>query len=520
MELNFSILGAISASLLFLFYCLRPTKNATHKSPPEAGGARPFTGHLHLMFPPSELPYIALAALSDTYGPAFTVRLGMRRALVVSSRELAKHLFTTCDSAISSRPVLRAACHLSRGFATFGFSPYGPHWIQMRRLVSTELLSARQVKMQRDVRASETALSVNELFRRWEERKDGSGWVLVDMKKWVGELTLNMVLRLVAGKRLAGINDGGEEIRRCREMMRSLFELAGMFVVADALPYLGWLDIGGHEKRMRENARELERLVGGWLAEHREKEYGYDDDYKPRDFMDVMVSVMRSGELQTEYDDDTIIKATCEALIVGGTDSTTVMLIWALSLLLNNPHALNKAQEELDTHVGKERHVDESDIGNLVYLQAITKETLRLCPAGPLLGVREFSEDCNVSGYHIPKGTWLMVNAWKLHRDPHVWGPDALEFKPERFLGEHRNLDVKGRDFKLIPFSAGRRICPGANSGLQMMNLVLANLLHGFELSTVSGKEVDMTGSHGMINMKALPLDVLLAPRLSQSLYN
>lgn len=80
------------------------------------------------------------------------------------------------------------------------------------------------------------------------------------------------------------------------------------------------------------------------------------------------------------------------------------MLVWAISLLLNNPHVLKKAQQELDIHVGEERQVTESDISKLVYLQAIVKETLRLYPAGFLGGTREFSQDCKLSGYHIPKG--------------------------------------------------------------------------------------------------------------------
>ncbi|KAK6150746.1 hypothetical protein DH2020_015678 [Rehmannia glutinosa] len=179
------------------------------------------------------------------------------------------------------------------------------------------------------------------------------------------------------------------------------------------------------------------------------------------------------------------------------------MLVWALSLLLNNRHVLKEAQEELDKHIGRERRVKESDISNLVYLQAITKETLRLYPAG----------------YHVQKGTWLIVNLWKLHRDPHVWGDDLLEFKPERFLSTHKNVDVRGQNFELIPLGAGRRSCPGTNFGLQMLHLVLANLLHAFEVSTVSDDVVDMTESAGLTNIKATPLDVLVAPRLSPSLY-
>lgn len=205
-------------------------------------------------------------------------------------------------------------------------------------------------------------------------------------------------------------------------------------------------------------------------------------------------------------------------LIVGGSDTTTVMLVWALCLLLNNRSVLKKAQEELDEQVGRERRVDESDIGNLIYLQAIVRETLRLYPAGPF-AFREFIEDCNVRGYHVARGTWLIVNLWKLHRDPDMWGEDVSEFKPERFLNRHRDVDVRGQDFELIPFGAGRRVCPGTNFGLHMLHLVLANLLQAFDLSTVSDEAVDMSESVGLTNSKATPLDVLIAPRLSPTLY-
>ncbi|KAK6125575.1 hypothetical protein DH2020_040685 [Rehmannia glutinosa] len=475
---NSFIYGAI-ALLFFIYYYLLWTRSANPKTkaPPEVGGAWPFTGHLHLMGGGSspELPHINLAALADKYGPIFTIRLGVRRALVVSSWELAKELFTTCDVTISSRPKLRVAKHLSYDFAMFGFTPYGAYWRGLRKLVSAELLSSRRIELQRDVRVSETAQFVSELYKLCEEKKDESGRVLVDMKKWFGDLNLNVVLRVVAGR-------------------------------------------GGHEKKMKETAKELDIIVGGWLAEHRNKEYSGED--KPQDFMDVMLSVVQGAtEFRGQYDADTIIKATCETLIAGGTDTTTVMVIWALSLLLNNPRVLKNAQEELDKHIGKERRVKESDISNLVYLQAITKETLRLYPAGPLSGTREFAQDCHVGGYHVRKGTWLFVNLWKLHRDPRVWGDDPLEFRPERFLSTHENVDVRGQNFELIPFGAGRRICPGTNFGLQMLHLVLANLLHGFELSTVSDEAVDMTESAGLTNIKATPLDVLIVPRLSPSLY-
>ena len=100
-----------------------------------------------------------------------------------------------------------------------------------------------------------------------------------------------------------------------------------------------------------------------------------------------------------------------------------ITLTSALSLLMNNPSTQKRAQDELDIKVGKHRKVDESDIKNLVYLQAIIKETLRLYPAAPLSVPREAMEDCNVAGFHIQAGTRLLVNLWKLPRDSEIW-PD------------------------------------------------------------------------------------------------
>jgi len=229
--------------------------------------------------------------------------------------------------------------------------------------------------------------------------------------------------------------------------------------------------------------------------------------------MDVMLSTLEGTDL-AGYDADTINKATCLNLILGGADTTSGMLTWALSLLLNNRHVLNKAQLELDLHVGKERQVEESDLHELFYLQAIVKETLRLYPAAPLSGPREFTEDCTIRGYLIPKGTRLIPNVWKIQRDPVKWA-DPLAFRPERFLEAQKDVDVKGKHFELIPFGAGRRACPGMAFGVQMLNLVLARLLHEFELSTPDDKPVDMTESAGLTVAKATPLEVLITPRLA-----
>jgi cytochrome P450 len=185
---------------------------------------------------------------------------------------------------------------------------------------------------------------------------------------------------------------------------------------------------------------------------------------------------------------------------------------------MKNPQAMEKVKEELDIQVGKERCVRESDIGNLVYLQAIVKETLRLYPPGPLSAPREFSMNCNLGGYHVIKGTRLITNLWKIHTDPNVW-TDPLQFIPERFLNNHKYLDVRGHHFELLPFGGGRRICPGISFALQMVHLTLASFLHSFDILNSTPELVDMNEEFGLTNTKAIPLEILVKPCLSLNCY-
>ncbi|KAL7155169.1 hypothetical protein ABFS83_03G057400 [Erythranthe nasuta] len=125
-------------------------------------------------------------------------------------------------------------------------------------------------------------------------------------------------------------------------------------------------------------------------------------------------------------------------MVLEVTNTTTVTLTWALSLLLNNRHVMARAHQELNLHVGRGRQVKVTDSENLVYIKAIIKETLRLY-APPLIPPSESVKDCTVAGYHVPAGTRLIVNVWKLHRDPQACS-DPLEFKPERFLTFKRSM--------------------------------------------------------------------------------
>jgi cytochrome P450 len=155
-----------------------------------------------------------------------------------------------------------------------------------------------------------------------------------------------------------------------------------------------------------------------------------------------------------------------------------------MSLLMKNPEAMRKAQEEVRKVIGDKGFVYEDDVQQLPYLKAVVKETMRLQPTAPLLLPRETTTECNIGGYEIPAKTLVYVNAWAIGRDTEVW-ENPYVFIPDRFLGS--SIDLKGQDFELIPFGAGRRICPGIYMGIATVELSLSNLLYKFDWEMPGG---------------------------------
>ena len=180
--------------------------------------------------------------------------------------------------------------------------------------------------------------------------------------------------------------------------------------------------------------------------------------------------------------------------------------------LLHNPEALSKAKIELQQVIGEDHPVEESDIARLPYLQAVVKETLRLHPAIPFLLPRKAEEDVEINGYIIPKGAQVLVNAWAIGRDPSLWEKEN-SFMPERFLGSE--IDVKGRNFELIPFGGGRRICPGLPLAIRMLHLMLGSLIHTFDWKLEDGvkhEDMNMDDKFGLTLQIAHPLRAVPIP--------
>lgn len=206
-------------------------------------------------------------------------------------------------------------------------------------------------------------------------------------------------------------------------------------------------------------------------------------------------------------------------MITAGMDTTAISVEWAMAELIKNPRVQEKVQEELDRVIGFERVMTEPDFPNLPYLQCVAKEALRLHPPTPLMLPHKATSNVKVGGYDIPKGSNVHVNVWAIARDPAVW-KDPLEFRPERFMEE--DVDIKGHDFRLLPFGAGRRVCPGAQLGINLAQSMLGHLLHHFRWTPPDGlkaEEIDMSENPGLVTYMRTPLEAVPTPRLPKHLY-
>jgi len=196
-------------------------------------------------------------------------------------------------------------------------------------------------------------------------------------------------------------------------------------------------------------------------------------------------------------------------MFLGGTDTTSSALEWAMCELVRNPMIMKKAQEEVRTVVGHKSKVEESDVNKMQYLKCVMKETLRIHPPTPLLAPRVTRSDVKVNGYDIPEKTMVYINAWAMQMDPKLW-ERPQEFVPERF--ENIEVDFKIQEnFLFIPFGFGRRGCPGTNFAITSIEYVLANLLYWFDWKLPgTATDIDMTEIFGLVVSKKLPL--LLKP--------
>nr|AMA07822.1 cytochrome P450 76AD17 [Mollugo verticillata] len=493
-------LGMILSFLFVWFYLVKtifgPFGNAS-KIPP-GPTPLPIVGNI---FQLGKLPHRSFSNLSKIYGSMMTLKLGMVTTIVVSSAEVAKEMFLQHDLAFSNRMIPDSVTGGKHDKLSVTWIPVSPKWRHLRKIFALNLLSNQKL----DETQSQRQAKVQQLLEYVQEcAKKGCA---VDIGRATFTTTLNLLSNTVFSMELAHYSsNASQEFKR---LMWCIMEEIGRPNYADYFPFLRHFDPFGNRRRL---TAAYAKLIGFFENIVHERLNARSAKLSTtNDVLDTLLNLHQDNQLTMDEIYHILVD-----IFDAGTDTTANTLEFAMAQLVKNPETLVKAQTEIEQALGKSSSIiQESDISKLPYLQAIIKETFRLHPPAVFLLPRKAETDITLCGYVVPKNAQIMLNLWSIGRDPKVWQNPEV-FSPERFL--NCDIDVRGRHFELLPFGAGRRICPGITLSYRMLHLMLAALIRSFDWKLEDGtnpKDLDVTEKFGIALQKAEPLEIVPVPKTS-----
>nr|AMA07825.1 cytochrome P450 76AD19 [Dianthus caryophyllus] len=446
------------------------------------------------IFDLGEKPHRSFTNLAKIYGPLISLKLGSVTTIVVSSSDVAREMFLKSDHVLSNRTIPDSVKAGNHDKLSMSWLPVSQKWRHLRKIAATQLLSTQRLDSSESLRQAKV-----EKLLEYVQECCNSG-LSVDIGRAVFTTTLSLLSNTFFSKELA--NYSSSKSQEFKQLMWDIMVEIGRPNYADYFPMLGFMDPFSIRRRL---SSYFDKLIGVFqeiISERlslRKKSCGKDNT---NDVLSTLLNLYEENELSMDEVNHLLVD-----IFNAGTDTIASTLEWAMSELLKNPNIMTKAQIEIKNALeNNSSKIQESDIPKLPYLQAIIKETLRLHPPTVFLLPRKADEDVELFGYIVPKNAQVLVNLWAIARDEKAWENPEL-FNPERFLG--RNIDVKGRNFELLPFGAGRRICPGVTLANRMMNLMLANLIHSFDWKLEEGvnpSDLDMNEKFGITLQKVIPL--------------
>ncbi|XP_062200510.1 geraniol 8-hydroxylase-like [Phragmites australis] len=505
MKLDMAVLVPWLAWLLvsFLAVYLLSLLSHRHRSLPPGPRPLPIIGSLHLL---GNQPHRSLASLAKNYGPLVSLRLGTVTTVVVSSPEAAREFLQRHDAVFSNRSVPDATGNHSRN--SVAWLPNDPRWRALRKLMGTELFAPHRLDALQHLRREKVQELVEHVRRL---AREGAA---VNIGQVAFITSLNLVSRTIFSRDLTSLDDHGGS-KEFQELVTDIMEAAGSpnFFKCCSLHSVWSIEI---------SSGCLSKSMTWSFSLGRCMQYeSYDPTEDKPSFFSENILLWKQWVVEYHgtlmflfniYDITNFLVFLFEDLFSAGSDTSSSTVEWAMVELLQNPCSMAKACDELERVIGSRRNIEEFDINQLPYLQAVINETFRLHPAAPLLLPRHARVETKIMGYTIPKGSRVFVNVWAIGRDKETWS-EPEKFVPERFL--NRTVDLRGGDFHLIPFGAGRRICPGMPLAIRMVHVLLASLLNQFKWRLPADVErhgVDMTEKFGVTLTKAVPLCAIATP--------
>ncbi|XP_044487259.1 phenylalanine N-monooxygenase CYP79D16-like [Mangifera indica] len=445
------------------------------------------------------------------------IRLGNVHVITVTCPKISREFLKQQDANFAARPVSITTDLATKGYLTTVLTPSGEQWKKMKRVLSKEVLSPAKHHWFHALRVGEADHLVRYIYNQGKNSDKGG---LVNLRIASQQYCGNVIRKMVFNKRFfgKGMEDGGPGFEEL-EHVEALFTLLGhfySFCVSDYIPWLRGFDVDGQEKIMKEALRVIAKYHDP-IIEERIKKWMNASRNEPKDLLDVLLSLKDAdGNTLLSLDE---IKAQITEIMLATVDNPSNAVEWAIAEMINQPEMLQKAIEELDSVVGKERLVQESDFSKLNYVKACAREVFRLHPFTAFNLPHVAISDTVVANYFTPKGSHVLLSRQGLGCNPKVWD-EPMKFKPERHLkNDGSEIVLTEPELRFISFSTGRRGCVGVTLGTSITVMPLARLLHAFTWTAPPDvSSIDLSESTDDLPL-AKPLIALAKPRLPTNLY-
>lgn len=446
-------------------------------------------------------PHVQMARLASVYGDVMELRMGREPWIILSSPQAVHEAFVTRGSDFGGRPMVPSMGISSGGGQGFAQSRLTPELKKLRRAAFGDLFGKERVEQSRVELEVEAGLLAEHLVRE-TKRARGKG---VEIRPALRRLVTNFVLGYVFSVRVPYASEpgyGGQmgynnedcdlpPVRLLEELVDTTDKLWSQLTstqttMADLLAP----DVTTPSYSLRRLVKRRDQILRDLVA-HR-KRIVHSTLSSPTRRSDMLDALLSAGLTDAE------IHYTLVDLFVAGINTVSTQIEWYVLLLAKHPEVRDRAYADAVS----------SDTTAGAYTHAVINEVLRAKP--PLLLPRQTTTDTSVAGYAVPAGTTVLANNYALTHDPSLWrNPD--QFRPERWLEEEAGLasgSAGVESCKFIPYSVGRRVCPGSRLADAEVKVATEVLLRRLRWKSVGGNPIDLGEDYRLT----------LSPIISQSL--
>ncbi|XP_050994273.1 cytochrome P450 2J2 [Labeo rohita] len=479
--------------LMFVIFLLISDllRNRKPKNYPPGPTPLPFIGNIFSL--DFKQPHIQLTKLSDHYGNIFSLQLGNLNTVVVNTYSMVKKALIDQANIFTGRPtndVLKRIIKCQGVTFNTGYS-----WKQQRRFTLSTLKYFGVGKRSLEVIIMEEYKFLHQIIM------DTNG-LPFDPHYVINNAVSNIICSMVFGRRFEYTDQ--RFLNMLSLMSKALKLQTSVWIqLYGAFPRVMDLFPGPHKDLFS-----CFHQVRAFIKEEVDKHYADWDPSSPRDFIDCYLTEIqkRKDDLEAGFHEEGLQYAVLD-LFVAGTETTSTTLLWAFVYMMKFPEIQEKVQEEIDRVVGRSRRPNMDDRSSMPYTDAVIHEVQRMGNVVPLSVPRMTNEDTILEGYFIPKGTQIIPNLTSVLFDQTKWkAPHS--FDPQNFLNAQGQFE---KPEAFIPFSAGKRSCPGESLARMELFLFFTSLLQSFTLSPPEGTQACLDFKFGM-TLSPKPFRIIFTP--------